>query len=228
MPSNDDFANATAITSLPYTATQDTTLATRESTEPTCYNKFGYGPSVWYSVSVPTTQKLTVSITSDFGAYMVIASSRDDQTTWNCDGDTNNQVEAQAGVSYRIGIYGVDEVRNSGKVTINVEKVPTAPTITQFIIASTGTVNKKQGIVHLSGQITCTGTTGTDPVTGTLVQEFRRVSHSRSFIGTNATCTGKATKWTAKVTPSDFRFTTGKANVAGTVTACTTGGLRHD
>ena len=42
VPSNDNFASAQVISSLPFSATQDTTLATREASEPTCYNKFGY------------------------------------------------------------------------------------------------------------------------------------------------------------------------------------------
>lgn len=223
-PGNDDFADATPITALPFTATQDTTMATREPSEPVCYNKFGFGPSVWYSVTVPTTRKLTVDISSDSGAYLVIASSRDDQSTWRCDGDTSAQFEAQAGVSYRIGIYGVDEVRNSGQVTINVAAVPVPPSITKFTIASTGTVNKKKGVVKLSGKVVCTGTTTTNPITGTLTQEYRRVSHTRAFTGSAAPCTGKSVTWKATVQPADFRFTTGKVKVQASVTACTSGG----
>jgi len=220
---NDDFGSATPITSLPYTANLDTTLATREAMEPVCYSKFGLGPSVWYSVTVPTSQRLDVSISSDFWASMVIASSLEDQTTWQCYGATG-QLAAQAGVTYLIGIYGVDEVRNSGLGTIHVEAVPAAPSVSQLTIAATGTVNKKTGLVQLSGQVTCSGSTATNPVTGTLTQEYRRVAHTRSFTGTGAACTSTSARWTATVTPADFRFTSGQVSVTASVTACNSGG----
>ena len=175
-------------------------------------------------MTVPTTQRLTVAISSDFGAYMVVASSLDDQTSWQCDGDQGFQFDAKAGVAYRIGIYGVDEVRNSGQATINVEAVPPAPSVTKLNIASTGTVNKMKGVVHLSGHVTCTGATATNPITGTLTQEYKRVSHTRTFTGTTGACTGKPAKWTAVVTPTDFRFTTGTVKVTASVTVCNTGG----
>ena len=223
IPSNDDYASATPITSFPYSATQDTTLATREAVEPVCYSKFGVGPSVWYSVTVPTTQSLNVSVTTDFLSSVVVASSLDDQSSWLCDSPAEFQFLAEAGVTYRIGIYGVDQVRNSGQVTIEVGAAPSAPSVTLSIAAS-GKVNKKTGVVRLTGYVTCTGAPSTGAVTGSVSQVFKRQTHRQDFTGTAAACTGEPEKWKAVVQPSGFKFTGGKVQAAASVTACNTGG----
>jgi hypothetical protein len=223
VPTNDNYASARPVTTFPFSATQDTTLATREATEPVCYSKFGVGPSVWYSVTVPRAQRLDVAVSSDYGAMIVVASSVDDQSTWNCDGTDRLQFFAEASVTYRIGLYGVDEVRNAGRATLTVGQVPEAPKV-QLSIAPIGRVEKKTGVVYLSGQAVCSGTTATDAVTGTISQEYRRQTHSQTFTGTTAACTGKSATWTAVVHPSDFRFTTGQVKVTASVNACNSGG----
>jgi hypothetical protein len=45
-PANDDIANATPITSLPFDDSLDTTEATMAPDDPDC---FGNGPTVWYT-----------------------------------------------------------------------------------------------------------------------------------------------------------------------------------
>ena len=85
VPSNDAYASPTQIESLPFSVTQDTTLATHEPSEPWCWNKFGRGPSVWYSLTATRSELLTIDITSDYGSYFVIVPGIDAPSeSWLC------------------------------------------------------------------------------------------------------------------------------------------------
>ena len=78
--------------------------------------------------------------------------------------------------------------------------------------------------MNLKGDLTCTGASTTNPVTGSLKQVYKRVIHQQGFTGTPAECTGQPAAWTAVVVPSTFMFTGGEAQVTASVTACNSGG----
>ena len=78
--------------------------------------------------------------------------------------------------------------------------------------------------MNLTGNLTCTGASTTNPVTGSLKQVYKRVIHQQGFTGTAAACTGQPAAWTAVVVPSTFMFTGGEAQVTASVTACNSGG----
>lgn len=91
---------------------QDTTLATRDTTGAFCYSKFGVGPVVWYSYTAMKSELVDIDVTSDYYAEYVIAPSNRAGDSDNLWGD--RQFRTTAGVTYLIGIYGLDVVRNSG------------------------------------------------------------------------------------------------------------------
>lgn len=220
VPANDNYEAAAPITSVPFTATQDTTLATRQLSEPVCYDRDGSSASVWYSVTSPTTQRLEVSYDTDYNSHLVVATSTEDSSTWQCD---TPQFEAQAGVTYLIGVAGTDALRNSGQLTLRVSAAPAAPTVS-LRIAANGKVNKRTGVVQLHGTVTCAGTDTSGPVSGTITQVYKRVIHTQSFTGTSAPCSGAAERWTAVIQPSTFKWTTGQATITASVSACNSTG----
>lgn len=223
-PANDSASTPRTVEALPFSATQDTTLATADS-GPACYSKFGSGPNVWYSVTVDRSQLVDVTIEADYETYYVIAPRGADspQDSWLC-GD--RQFRAEAGVSYLIGVYSLGGPYNVGQLSVKLTAAPSAPKV-KIKIDSTGKVAKKTGVVSLKGTVTCSGTEGTQPVTGTLRQVYKRAIHEQSFTGSAAACTGKAVRWRATVPPTTFIFK-GKTKVTASVTACNTGGCTTD
>jgi hypothetical protein len=57
-PPNDAFVNATTITSLPFSDTQNTVEATTEPDDPDCY---GNGPTVWYAFTPGTNMRIAAN-----------------------------------------------------------------------------------------------------------------------------------------------------------------------
>jgi len=62
--SNDDFANAAVVTSLPYSDTQSFAVATLEHNEPPCGSSGNFAKSLWYSFTAPRAMKLVASSNS--------------------------------------------------------------------------------------------------------------------------------------------------------------------
>lgn len=103
-PANDDVNHATAITSLPYSASLDTTGATSTADDPSSCG--GTKNSVWYSFKAPVNE--TVFVNTNGGANGVASAYTGARGSLNqvaC-GDNFNPAEwvAKAGVTYRIMI----------------------------------------------------------------------------------------------------------------------------
>jgi Ca2+-binding RTX toxin-like protein len=117
-PTNDDFADAIAVTEpLPYIATQDTSEATSEPGEPSLAD-FGCGfiaATVWYSFA-PSADTIVAADTvgSDFDTILAVWEGSDlgSLTLVGCADDTRGGVQssvpflAEAGVEYRIQVGG--------------------------------------------------------------------------------------------------------------------------
>ena len=117
-PTNDDFADAIAVTEpLPYTDTQDTSEATFESGEPTLADLgCGFiGATVWYSFA-PSVDTIVAADTvgSDFDTILAVWQGADlgSLTLLGCADDTRGGVQstvpflAEAGVEYHIQVGG--------------------------------------------------------------------------------------------------------------------------
>jgi PKD repeat protein len=64
-PSNDNFAGATAVASLPFSGTADTTEATLEDSEP--FGCSSYVADVWYRIAAPATESLRITFSPSDG-----------------------------------------------------------------------------------------------------------------------------------------------------------------
>ena len=121
-PANDDFADAAAITSLPFAATVDNTDATTESGEPqVCGSHFR---TVWYSFTATENMSVRVdmagsAVQTGVGLYVASGPAISDLTSLTCSfGSTNFQVEA--GKTYYLQ---VDTFGESGVLQVSLEQI---------------------------------------------------------------------------------------------------------
>src|SRR5215216_92880 len=130
-PPNDNFANATVISSLPFDDTVDNTSATTETGEPGANIQFLLFKTVWYSFTPTETQYISVSATSSFFTPTVLiysGTSLDSLTCYNC--ETNQlaafQVVANTTYYFQIGSKGnpLDQTIPSGLIQFHVELTP--------------------------------------------------------------------------------------------------------
>ena len=103
-PTNDNFADATPISSLPYNASADTTGATFEVDEPANCN-VGYPlKTAWYAYTSPTNTSLTAKVNySGFPTLLAVytGSSLNSLTQIGCSYYYNNtSFQADAGITY--------------------------------------------------------------------------------------------------------------------------------
>ncbi len=71
-PANDLIENATPITTLPFTATQDSADATSSSTDPSSACIGGVLPTVWYSFTTTTDGLIEAGTTGGFSTFLTI------------------------------------------------------------------------------------------------------------------------------------------------------------
>ena len=125
-PGNDDFANATSISALPFSDTQDLSGATVEPGEPApgCFNTSN---TVWYSFTATTTESITAT-TGQYGSGIVAytGNSLADLSQIGC-GQTAYYFpvtfRAQAGATYyfQVGAWCCD---GFGPVTFHLNVAP--------------------------------------------------------------------------------------------------------
>jgi PKD repeat protein len=73
-PSNDDFANATSFSELPYSQSMDTSTASLEPGEPTppCAQGYSWGRSVWYAYTPTQSGSVTARTEASFSAGLAV------------------------------------------------------------------------------------------------------------------------------------------------------------
>jgi hypothetical protein len=124
-PANDDFANATQITSLPFANTVDGTAATLESGEPGATSCGSVGHTVWYAYTASQTQTLFANGNS-FGNTMIgvfTGASLGSLTEVSC-GVYRDLFRAVAGRTYWIQV-GVFDGQDGGVQTFSLDVAPT-------------------------------------------------------------------------------------------------------
>jgi hypothetical protein len=143
-PSNDNFADRTAITASPFTDSQDTTDATEEADEPRprCAH---IAKSVWYEFTPSTDGVFQVdTFGSDFDTAVAIwtGEALSSLTQEGCDDDSGPGVEsmvtfsASAGTTYFIQAGGYDDFE-AGALTLSLG-VPTSGSISGKVTTSNG------------------------------------------------------------------------------------------
>jgi len=128
-PSNDNFADATQITNLPFNVTTNTTGATFEATEPTPGCWFGYPlETVWYAYTPPTSSALTVLLNYPGLVGIYTGNSVDSLGSIGCAPYYYGQFSfiAQAGVTYYFQLSDIYGNETPFPFTLEVTPLPTA------------------------------------------------------------------------------------------------------
>lgn len=129
-PTNDEFANAAIIGTLPFSDTQDNSSATLEPNEPLGCAQDYYNPtgSDWYAYTPTSNGAITATTNAPFNTALNVytGSSLDTLTLVNCTSYYGNvTIAAAAGTTYYFQTMGLFE--QSGPITFNLD-VPPPPT----------------------------------------------------------------------------------------------------
>ena len=128
-PANDNFANATQITALPFRDTVDTSAATLEPGEPAPSCAFPpLEGTVWYTFTPATSGSVSVSIDSSFptAEEEYTGTSFANLTALQCGGGFSqlNTIHVNAGTTYYFQVEGLGLVGEGGTIGFNLVTTP--------------------------------------------------------------------------------------------------------
>ncbi len=229
-PSNDDVANATEITQLPFSDTVDTTDATTNGDELTLAQYCGspvVEHAVWYKATIGDSAGGSVRFATEGFAtrVLVLVGEPGALSPVACTYQSvSGTLPGGPGTEVYIMVFG--DGRDGGtpygdlQVTVS---VPPAPPELSVSVAPVAYVDRAGGAT-LSGTLTCT-----DPNVGSTVQFFN--GQMRQTVGRfslsayidmypGMPCDGSTTTWSTYVTSDNGKFAGGKAQVTLFVVAC--------
>lgn len=219
-PSNDDFANATTISSLPFSDTVDTTEATSEPVDAEVVAACGVSvtatKTVWYSYTAPSDQFVAVDTSgSDYPVGVgVVTGGPGSFSAVSCFTGFGS-FSALAGQTYYLGIADIGS-GTGGTLTLSVT-APEPPTV-DFSVDRFGHFNPHTGEATVTGTGTCTGSPS-GQIFVSLTQQKEDVT-AFGFGFADLPCDGTEHSWSAAIQPFEGRFRGGPANVIADVFAC--------
>jgi len=223
-PSNDLKSGATAVTSLPFSQSLDTTQATTDSDD-TAVNANCGAPateaSVWYTYTSPDPISVIVDVSkSDYSSGVIVYDETGGYLA-TC-GPGSVFFDANPGDNY--SILAFDDTpggTNGGNLQIDFSEAPPPPTLTVTLDPS-GRVNGKTGVATLSGTFTCSGQVDYMEIDGSIQQRAGRVVLNGFFYDAPdpSLCDGATHTWSGSTDPSSGKFAGGKATVSIDFFAC--------
>jgi hypothetical protein len=225
-PSNDTFANATVINSLPYSDIQDTTEATLDADDTSLGTVCSVDPtstfsnSVWYAYTPSTDQTVRIDTSgssySVAGAMVMRTAGAFSAVPAGCFiGGTT--VALTAGTTYYIDLlqFGAG---SGGTLDLSVSEViiPTA----ELTVDRAGRFSKT-GTATLTGTATCSAGASAF-LSANLMQSVGRIATITGSSGLFLECDGAAQPWSITVTPFSGLFRGGKATASLFLSACDT------
>jgi len=214
VPANDEIGAATAIGSLPFTDTLDTTEATTAADDPQCA---GNGQTVWYTFTPSADIRLDANT---FGSsydttISVYTGSPGALTQIACNDDSagfQSQVnfDATGGQTYYI-MAGSYFSASGGNLTLTLRQAPPPPPPPEvgLSIDRSGFVDKS-GVATISGTLTCNQPIFVN-LNGSLTQTFARRFTIQGFGGNGVSCTPPSVPWKLTVSAFSNRFSPGPA-----------------
>ena len=215
-PDNDDLADATVVTALPYSNSQDTSDATTQPTDPDDCG-IGAGPTVWYAFTPAASGRLEVNtFGSDYDTTLYLGtpdgSGGVDVLACNDDagGDLQSRIrfDADEGVAYLV-MVGAFAGGPGGSLTFNLLVAPPVePLVLSLSLDPTGRF-ERNGDAIVSGTVTCSGA---DSVWlyGSLAQQVGRFR----VLGdgdTSAPCSAGGVSWQIRISGDTGSFAGGRA-----------------
>jgi hypothetical protein len=215
-PANDDIAQATPITALPFTDALDTTEATMAADDPDCA---GNGQTVWYAFTLPADVfVLANTFGSDYDTTLsVYTGAPGELTPIDCNDDFNSLqsavlFQATAGTTYFI-MAGSCCGNPGGNLLVSVDVAP-PPVVLDLTLSAKGSVTPKTGVARISGTVFCNEPATVFDVSGTLQQRKGRVLFMGDFFTGEFACTPPETAWSATTASPNGLFTGGKATLS--------------
>jgi hypothetical protein len=159
-PPNDDFDDATAITTLPFSDEVDTREATQAADDPDC---FGAGPTVWYAVTLAEDTFVEVNtFGSDYDTTLsAYVGERGDLEQIACNDDAAGTLQsrirfvAPAGETTFV-MVGAFASGPGGDLVLNaLETEPFTPLDIHLEVDPIGRVQPRTGTAWLTGTVTC-------------------------------------------------------------------------
>ena len=213
-PTNDDFAAAEVIPSIPFTDTKDTREATTAPDDPNCVND---GATVWYQFTPTSTIRInanTFGSNYDTGLSVYIGTPAD-LTQIACNDDAGGTLqssvtfEAEAGTTYFF-MVGAFFQGLGGDLVFNVVVAP-PPLEVDLTIDPVGSVNGATGVATIRGTVTCSRPALVE-VSGELRQRKGRLFIFASFFSF-IECDG-VTSWEAETVSQNGLLVGGRAEVS--------------
>ena len=213
VPTNDDFANATVVTSSFTDTTVNTTDATSQATDPT--GCMGAAHSVWYTFTAARDGSASFdTLGSGFDTLLSAYTGTEGSLTLvACNDDSNNVLQSQitfdvtSGTTYHVMVAGCCQTADgaSGDLVVNAD-VPDA-SFAFDVSFSSGSVDLKTHEATIDGTVVCNGP-GVVDIAGELQQRLRRGSFS-----VEVACSRDASTFTAAVSSSEGSFMPGRATI---------------
>lgn len=225
-PPNDNFENATVISSIPFTTTEDATNATVAFDDPFCVSR---NQTVWFAFTPVQNMRLEANtVGSSYDTTLgVYTGSRGALNQIGCNDDSNGTLQSSvrfdaiAGTTYYFEVSSFANTAAGLVFNLIPAPVPLAitPSVTQF-----GSIEPPTGTATISGFVSCT-----KPAFVTLAGQLKQTRGNTpitGFFSVFVPCDG-ITPWSATIQtiPTLFRgrsaalFTPGKAVVSATASA---------
>jgi hypothetical protein len=223
-PTNDTYADRTAIGALPFQDSRDTSEATTDATDAeataVCVPP-AIDASVWYELVPSADAQILVSAEADYAVGIIALTGSPGSFEFQTCGAGGISVSATAGVPLTILVFDYDGVGNGGNLDLSVRLAPPPPQLA-LTVASSGGFNSRTGIATVRGTIQCTGGEefGKNFISIQLSQSVGRFRFTGEGYG-DFVCDGATHAWAIDVTSSSGKFSGGKATVLVYAIACT-------
>jgi Family of unknown function (DUF6299) len=228
-PSNDTFANATVISSVPFSETLDTTQATTDALDAevlaACGVSIPVGATVWYAYTPPVDQLVSVStVSSTYSTGVGVVTGAPGSFVAAACSFGSVSFFATAGQTYYIAVADIGGL-TGGTLSISVT-APTPPEL-DLSVDRFGRFDAGTGAATVTGTATCTsGAFG--QVFLSLTQQVGRIATISGFGFADLTCDGTEQPWSVTVFPSTGLFKGGQATVVADAFACNPAGCASD
>lgn len=151
-PGNDDFDEATVVSTLPFDETTDTSAATGASDDPVCD---GQCATVWYRYTPGEDNAIGVSMRgSDYDAIVLVYKGTRDALEWvSTIPNASYRLAVSAGTTYYFMIMSARFDLIGGRLRFAVTDGP--PLSLTMVVEPVAFMNKRTGVVTMRGEVTC-------------------------------------------------------------------------
>lgn len=222
-PANDTYPGRVAISSVPFTTTQDTTEATTDADDAELNASCGApatDASVWFEFTAATDTTLVADVSaSDYSAGVFVAVGSPGSFEIRACAPGAVAWSATAGETYAVLVIDdqFDGGGNGGTMQLTVDEAPPTPEI-DVTVNPTGQFTRT-GSAVISGQVTCAGEADFAFLEAELRQQVGRFIIS-GFGGTELICDGVTRSWTMGIQASNGVFKGGRAASVTFAVAC--------